>query len=89
MDQVTVPLWVMVMVLTGIGGIVMFILTRAWDTLKDISKDVKTTNGQIVKLNTWTEMHEKIDDERHKETTAVHADLWEKLNNHIDRRKAL
>ena len=89
MDQVTVPLWMMVMVLTAIGGIVMFLLTRAWDTWKDISKDVKTTNGQIVKLNTWTEMHEKIDDERHKETTAVHADLWEKLNNHIDRRKAL
>ena len=89
MDEVSVPLWVMVMILTGIGGIVMFILTRAWDTLKEISKDVKTTNGQIVKLNTWTQMHEKIDDERHKETVGVHADLWEKLNDHIDRRKAL
>ena len=87
MEQVTKPLWLMLTILTAIGGIIMFLLNRAWDTLKEISVDVKTTNGQIVKLNTWTQMHEKQDDDRHKETLQTHNDLWEKLNDHIERRK--
>ena len=88
MEQVTVPLWVMVTILTAIGGITMFLVNRAWDTLKEISKDVKTTNGQIIKLNTWTEMHEKQDEEWHREEIKGRDDLWEKLNGHIERRKA-
>ena len=84
MEQVSMPLWMMGAILTAIGGVTMFLVNRAFDTLKDISKDVKTTNGQIIKLNTWTEMHEKQDDDRHKETIATHSDLWEKLNSHIE-----
>lgn len=86
MEQISIPLWMMVLILTVIGSICMFLLNRAWDTLREISKDVKTTNGQIIELNTWTKMHEKQDDERHKETLETHNDLWEKLNNHMERR---
>lgn len=89
MEQVSMPLWMMLTILTGLGAIIMFILNRALDTLKailnEISTDVKITNGQIVKLNTWTQMHEKQDDERHKEVLAVHDDIWSKM----ERRKGI
>lgn len=86
MEQVSMPLWIVLTILTAIGGIIMFILNRAWDTLKDIAVEVKTTNGQVIKLNTEIADHIRHDDERFTRQDKTNDDLWEKLNSHIERR---
>ena len=88
MEQVEVPLWMVLTILTAIGGITMFLVNRAFDTLRDISNDVKITNGQIIKINLWTEMHQKQDESWHQEEVKGRYDIWNKLNGHIERRIA-
>lgn len=37
--------------------------------VRDISKQLRAMNGRIIKLESWTETHEKTDDDRFAVTT--------------------
>jgi hypothetical protein len=44
-------------------------------------KQLTKINGSVGKLNTWAELHQKQDDERHDIEVQDRRDLWSKFNN--------
>jgi len=44
------------------------IVTVIFVYVRDISKQLRAMNGRIIKLEAWTKAHEKIDDDRDKDT---------------------
>lgn len=50
------------------------------DTKMDSTlNEVRATNGKLLGLETWTQGHEKLDDERFKRTEETHRDIWGKI----------
>ena len=56
-------------------------------SVKEVSTHVQETNGRVMKIETQIADHIKHDDDRFATGGADRRDLWEKLNNHIERRK--
>jgi len=48
--------------------------------IKELNNKVGAQNGRLGKMETWMTGHEKIDDERHKQTQEGIANLWGKLD---------
>lgn len=70
----TLPEWVVITILAIIGTVVWWGVLRfihIYDdisvALKDIAKSLGLVNGRIGKLETWKDLHDKQDDERHKD----------------------
>jgi hypothetical protein len=56
------------------------------DSVKELGGKVHETNGRVIKLETGIADHIKHDDERFDESRADRKDLWERLNNTVERR---
>lgn len=81
-----IPEWLVVAMLGVIGTVAWWGIRRIVSgqdlinqTLVQISDRLAQINGRVGKMETWTEMHENQDDERHqrfdKETDAIWAQV--------------
>ena len=84
----TLPEWAVVLILTGIGVVMWWGVRRLVQTndntnsaLVEIGQGLATMNGRLGKSETWMELHEKQDDERHQEVKQAHAALWKQLSH--------
>ena len=55
-------------------------------SVTDLGDKVNETNGRVIKLETEIVDHINHDDERFARQDKSNDDIWEKLNNHIERR---
>ncbi len=54
-------------------------LTKINDNMTKTNDNLKKINGSVGKLKVWTEMHEKIDDERHDTVVGRMATIEKKI----------
>ena len=93
MENIAVPLWVVGTVMTVIGSLIAWIVNGMFASLRDIGVDVKETNADVktisktvVQVETELKDHIEFDDKRFDQGDSDRRELWEKLNNHIERR---
>lgn len=87
-----IPEWLVVAMLAAIGTVAWWGIRRIVSgqdlinqTLVQISDRLAQINGRVGKVETWTEMHENQDDERHQHLDKVQDALWAEvrgLTNH-------
>ena len=87
-----IPEWLVVAMLGVIGTVAWWGIRRIVSgqdlinqTLVQISDRLAQINGRVGKVETWTEMHENQDDERHQHLDKVQDALWAEvrgLTNH-------
>jgi len=68
----TLPEWAVISILMVIGTIIwwgvlrfIYINDTVSISLKDIADSLNKINGRVGKVETWMDLHEKQDDERH------------------------
>ena len=93
MENIAVPLWVAGTAVTVIGSLIAWIVNGMLMSLKGIGVDVKETNADVktisktvVQVETELKDHIEFDDKRFDQGDSDRRELWEKLNNHIERR---
>lgn len=67
MEQVTLPLWVVGALLAVLGFLLTFILKGIFTQLKTVNGGIAETSAAVGKLVTWSEFHQREDDDRHLE----------------------
>lgn len=87
-----IPEWLVVAMLGVIGTVAWWGIRRIVggqdainQTLVQISDRLAQINGRVGKVETWTEMHEHQDDERHQRFDKETDELWSQvriLSNH-------
>lgn len=84
----TVPEWVVIVVLSSIGVIfwwgVLRLIKSQDDTsssLVSINTNLSAINGRLGKSETWMEQHEKQDDSRYEEVKQQHESMWAAIDN--------
>ena len=89
------------LVLTILGGSFAGAASVAWwaikrvvtgqdkihDRLTEIRNDLSANVHRVGKLETWAEIRERVDDQRHQENSRALVSVWEKLNK-LQERKA-
>lgn len=72
--SMTLPEWGVVAILAVIGTVIWWGILRfihindaVSESLKDILQNLNIMNGRIGKAELWSILHEKQDDERHKD----------------------
>jgi hypothetical protein len=68
-----------------VQGVIVVLLTFNLRTGKETNREVGKINGSLGKLQTWSEEHEKKDDERYETQREGHRDLWSAFNNFKNR----
>jgi len=83
----TVPEWVMILLVGSVLAVIGWgakRLVKANDdtsvALAGINRHLGTMNGRLGKTEVWMEQHESMDDERHRELTATHKEMWHAIN---------
>ena len=84
----TIPQWVVIIVLSGIGAVLWWGVKRIVHSIDETNTSLKVINdtlnemsGRIGKVETWTEMHEKQDDDRHTSYQQNYDRLYELVSN--------
>lgn len=60
----------------SVGIVAWWGLQRIIAALDEINRRLGQINGRVGKMETWQEMHERADDERHEQVEKVTDALW-------------
>jgi len=68
---------------TLLQGIVILLCVAGVKGIFSLNSKVSTICARLGKIETWQTGHEKIDDERHTETTKSVTSIWDRLDKMI------
>ena len=84
----TIPEWVIIVVLGAIGAVFWWGVLRLINTqdimsvnLSEINKNLGIMNGRLGKSEVWQTSHEKTDDGRHIEAKEHFVSLWQAISD--------
>ena len=71
-----IPEGLFLSVLAAIGVVIWWGIRQIVTELKKINERLNLINGRVGKMETWKDMHEKQDDERHEHLEKATDTLW-------------